>query len=132
MNEEKCSGSCSDCGGCHGCSEKVTLSCNADISFVSTITFSARNYQNSTCIRLVIECAKEGAEGICIAGIKFYKSGKLQDASCERKYIIDNNTLQCLNLDFAPLADSDKAEVTVFCENGATLQIEHINVINID
>ena len=131
MNEEKCSGSCSQCGGCHGCSEKVTLSCKAEISFVSTITFSARNYQNSKYIRLVMECAKKGNDGSCYAGIKFFKDGKLL---CEdqKKYTVNNQNLECLNLDFTPVADSDKAEVRVFCLDGATLQIEHINVINID
>lgn len=132
MCEEICKGNCSDCGGCNGCSERVVLSCNPAVSFVSTITFSARNFQNSSQIRLVMECAKSGNDGKCFAGIKYYKKGDASVISNDRKYEITNSTKACLNLDFEPEPDCSKAEVRVFCEDGATLEIEHINVINID
>lgn len=129
MNEDNCTGKCSECGGCNGCSEKVVLSCNPDISFVSTITFSARHFKDCASIRLVTECAKDGKDGECYAGIGYYKDGT--EIACEpRKYKIENTLLTCLNLDFDVLQDADKAEIKVYCENGATLRIEHINVIN--
>lgn len=130
MNDENCTGKCSDCGGCNGCSEKVTLSCNPDVSFVSTITFSARNFAGCLAIRLVIECAKDGDAGECYAGIGYYNDGK--ETTCEpRKYKIENTASKCLNLDFEAKDNADKAEIKVFCQNGATLHIEHINVINV-
>ncbi len=130
MNEETCTGKCHDCGGCNGCSEKVTLSCNPDISFVSTITFSARRFEGYDAIRLVIECAKDDVSGECYAGIGYYKNGK--ELTCEpKKHKIDNTELLCLNLDFDAKVDADKAEIKVYCKNGATLRIEHINVINV-
>ncbi len=130
MSENTCTGSCSQCGGCNGCSEKVTLSNNSDISFVSNITFSSRNYENSKCIRLVMECKKPETVGECFAGIRFFKDKKCVFEN-NKAYSITNGNTKCLNLDFAPYAESDKAEVKVFCKNGATLFIEHINVINI-
>ncbi len=130
MNEEACTGQCSDCGGCNGCSEKVVLSCNPDISFVSTITFSARHFEHCEAIRLVVECAKEGSAGECYAGVGYYKNG--EEIACEpKKHKIENTELLCLNLDFDAKDSADKAEIKVYCENGATLRIEHINVINI-
>ena len=131
MSEEKCKGECSECGGCNGCSEYVVLSCNPEISFVSTITFSARNFENCKAVRLVIECSKKDEKGECFAGVKYYKNGSLISAD-EEKYKIENSELICLNLDFEPLKDADKAEVKVFCKDGATLEIEHINVINVE
>ena len=110
MSEETCTGKCSDCGGCNGCSEKVVLSCNSDISFVSTITFSARHFNDCEAIRLVVECAKEGSEGECYAGVGYYKNGK--ETYCDpRKHRIENTNLLCLNLDFDAKSDSDKAEI---------------------
>ena len=130
MNEDKCTGTCSECGGCNGCSEKVVLSCNPDISFVSTITFSTRHFEGHEAIRLVIECAKDGTLGECYAGVGYYFGGK--EIACEpKKHKIENSELLCLNLDFAAIPNADKAEIKIYCENGATLRIEHINVINI-
>lgn len=130
MSEENCTGVCSECGGCNGCSERVILSCNPQISFVSTITFSSRGFGNSCAIRLVAECEKADDTGECYAGITYYLQGK-EIATEPMKYKIENTHLTCLNLDFEPRPDADKAEVKVFCKNGATLRIEHINLINI-
>lgn len=94
---------------------------------MSSISFSVRNFYKKT-IRLVTLCKRTDDVGICTAQIKFYKNGESTDNNT-KAYEITNTELTCLNLDFEPDSDADKGEVIIKCENGATLEIEQINVL---
>lgn len=125
MSEEKCSGKCSCCDGC---GERVILSNNPEINFVSTLTFTERKLTGCTALTLVTECAKISDEGECYAGITFVKDGKELPESEPEKYKIEQSELKQQNFRFEPIPDADRAEIKIFCRNGATLHIEHINV----
>ena len=125
MCEENCSGKCE---GCHGCSEKVILSNNPEINFVSSLTFPVRNFSNSESITLITECAKTDEKGKCFAGIKFYKNGELMPTENTKLYEIPFGEMSQKNFNFTPNKHADKAEVIIYCEGGATLDIEHINI----
>jgi len=126
MSEEKCGGKCSCC---QGCGERVILSNNPEINFVSTLTFTERNLSACKALVLVTECCKESEGGECYAGITFFKDNSATDESEPEKYLISKSELKQQNFRFEPIPDADKAEIKIFCKNGATLHIEHINVI---
>ncbi len=123
MNDEKCTGSCHKCSGC---GERVVLSCNREITFVSTITFTLRNFNKNNKLCLVTECKKAETLGNCYVKIVFYKNGEKTEGL--EVYEITNTELLCKTFEFQG-NDADKAEITVVCENGATLEIEHINAV---
>lgn len=124
MSDEKCGGSCKCCDGC---SEKVILSADKSVSFVSSLTFTERQLSGCSRLVLVTECARTG-EGGCFAGIRFYKNGEETTFSAPRKYEIPEGGLMQRNFSFGTDKDADKAEITIFCEGSAVLDIEHINV----
>ena len=123
MNDEKCTGSCHKCSGC---GERVVLSCDKEISFVSTITFALRNFNEHNKLCLVTECKKADTTGKSLVKIAFYKDSKKTEGA--EIYEITNTELLCQTFEFQG-NDADKAEITVSCESGATLEIEHINAV---
>ena len=120
---ENCTGSCHNCSGC---GERVVLSCNKEITFVSTITFTLRRFNEKSTLCLVTECKKTDDTGNCYVKIYYYKDGKVTEGT--EVYEITNPDLLCRTFEF-PGSDADKAEITVSCEDGATLEIEHINAV---
>ncbi len=124
METEKCTGSCHKCSGC---GERVVLSCNKEITFVSTITFTLRGFNETSTLCLVTECKKAEALGNCYVKIAFYKNGEKTEGT--EVYEITNTDLSCMTFEFTPEKDADKAEITVLCQSGATLEIEHINAV---
>lgn len=123
MEKEKCTGSCHSC---NGCGERVVLSCNKEITFVSTITFTLRGFDEKSTLCLVTECKKTDNIGDCFVKIYFYKNGEISQGS--EVYKILNAELLCKTFEFKG-KEADKAEITVSCEDGATLEIEHINAV---
>jgi len=126
MCENKCTGSCSSCDGCN---EKFVLSTDKTVSFVSSFTFSVRNLNEFSELILVTECKKENDIGKCIVGIGYYADDILTTDSVPDKYEITNTELSQQNFKFTPLKNADRAEITIKCINGATLNVEHINLI---
>ena len=120
---EKCTGSCHKCSGC---GERVVLSCNREITFVSTITFTLRGFDEKSTLCLVTECKKTDNVGNCHVKIYYYKDGKMTESN--QVYEIINTELLCKTFEFQGIK-ADKAEITVSCEDGATLEIEHINAV---
>lgn len=123
MENEKCTGSCKSCDGC---GERVVLSCNKEITFVSTITFTLRGFNENSTLCLVTECKKTDNVGNCYVKIYFYTGGEKTQGS--EVYQISNPELLCKTFEFKGI-EADKAEITVSCEDGATLEIEHINAV---
>lgn len=126
MCENKCTGSCSSCDGCN---EKFILSTDKKVSFVSSFTFSVRDLKKFSEIILVTQCKKENDIGKCVVGIGYYVDDILTQDSVPDKYEINNTELSQLNFRFTPPENADRAEITIKCINGSTLNVEHINLI---
>ena len=122
-----CTGSCS---GCNGCGESFVLSTDKNVTFVSSFTFTVRELEKYPEITLVTECMKIGETGRCYVGIGYYKNDELLDISQPCKYEITETDLKQYQFRFPSERNADKAEITVKCVDGATLHVEHINILN--
>ena len=78
MCNDNCTGTCS---GCNGCSEEVILSCDKSLSFVSSFTFTVRDFHEYKTVQLVTEAMKIGNDGNCIVGMGNYKDDILLSSS---------------------------------------------------